>query len=521
MSDKKQVSLGADASLLTLSKIAVSAMSMIMAMLLARFRTKAEMGTYNSILMVINLATSLLMLGLPKSINYFLARAETNEERKRFLSVYYTFNTILSFIVGAVLCASVRLIEIYFGNDTIRYFLYFLAVFPWTKIIMSSVENLLIVYRRTKWLIAYRVSNSVMLIVAILAVRALGLSFTEYMVVYVAVEAVFALAVYLLAARVSGGIRPSFDRELLKRILVFSVPLGLASVVGTLNIELDKFLIGALMSPEDLAVYSNAARELPVTMIASAFTAVLLPQFARLLKHGHKEEAIRLWGVSNRLTFIIISIIAFGCFTFAGEVMTILYSSQYAEGAWVFRIYSLILLFRTTYYGIILNSKGKSKFIFWCSIISLGLNALLNVIFYFVFSAFGQGFVAPAVATFFSTLIMALVQLIATARSIEMPFSKLLPWGKLAKITLVNIAFSAVFFTLSRLLPIDTMLDRIDLPLISGSGKCVEAVLLGIVWAICYFGLMIKPMKRLWRQLKAPIDLPEAVREPEASSKES
>ena len=510
MSDKKQVSLGADAGLLTLSKIAVSAMSMVMAMLLARFRTKAEMGTYNSILMVINLVISLLMLGLPKSINYFLGRAETNDERKKFLSVYYTFNTILSFIVGAVLCASVRLIEIYFNNDTIRYFLYFLAVFPWTKIIMSSVENLLIVYRRTKWLIVFRVSNSILLILAIVIVRALGLSFTDYMIAYVAIEALFALAVYMLANRVSGGIKPSFDGALLKKILTFSIPLGLASVVGTLNIELDKFLIGALMTPEDLAVYSNAARELPVTMIASAFTAVLLPQFARLLKNDRKDEAIALWGVSNRLTFIIISIIAFGCFTFAPEVMTILYSKEYIGGAWVFRVYSLMLLFRTTYYGIILNSKGKSKFIFWCSVISLGLNAVLNVIFYFIFSAFGQGFVAPAVATFFSTFIMAAIQLVATAKSIDYRFAKLLPWGKLGLITLVNIAFSAVFFAAAKLLPIDRFFDGIEFWKLSGSGQCFEAVILGIVWAISYFALMLRPMKKLWKQLKAPVDLPEA-----------
>ncbi len=504
MPNKKQASLGADASLLTLSKIAVSAMSMIMAMLLSRFRTKAEMGTYNSILMVINLATSLLMLGLPKCINYFLARAEDDEEKKRFLSVYYTFNTILSIVVGAVLCASVRLIEMYFNNDTIRYFLYFLAVFPWTKIVMSSIENLLIVYRKTKWLILFRVSNSILLVLAIIVVRALGMSFTEYMAVYVVIEALYALAVYLIANRVSGGIRPCFDLGLLKTILTFSIPLGLAAVVGTLNIELDKLLIGALMSPEDLAVYSNAARELPVTMISSAFTAVLLPQFTRLLKNDRREEAIGLWGVSNRLTFIVISIIAFGCFTFAPEVITILYSGEYVGGAWVFRVYSLILLFRTTYYGIILNSKGKTKFIFWCSIISLGLNATMNVIFYFIFASFGQAFVAPAVATFFSTLIMALFQLIATSRAIGMPFSRLLPWARLGVITLINVAFSVFFYAAARILPIERLFDGIEFWKLSGSGECFEAVILGIVWAVVYFALMLKPIKKLWRQLKAP-----------------
>ena len=170
-------------------------------------------------------------------------------------------------------------------------------------------------------------------------------------------------------------------------------------------------------------------------------------------------------------------------------------------------MYSLILLFRTTYYGIILNSKGKTKFIFWCSIISLLLNAALNVIFYFIFSAFGQAFVSPAVATFFSTLIMALFQLIATAKAINMPFSKLLPWAKLGLITLINVGFSAVFYTAAKLLPIDRLFDGIEFWKLSGSGECFEAVILGIVWAVLYFALMLKPIKKLWRKLKAPADL--------------
>lgn len=507
MSDKKQVSLGADVSLLTVSKIAVSAMSMIMAMLLARFRTKAEMGTYNSILIVINLATSLLMLGLPQSLNYFLGRAESEDERRKFLSVYYTVNTILSIIVGCVLCASVRLIEVYFGNDNIRYFMYFLAVFPWTKIIMSSMENLLIVYRRTKWLILFRVSNSVMLILSIVAVRAFGLGFSEYMIIYVTVEAVYALSVYIIANRVSGGIRISFNIPLLKSIFAFSIPLGLASVVGTLKIEMDKLLVGALMTPEDLAVYSNAARELPLSIISSAFTAVLLPQFAKLLKHDRKKEAIELWGVSHRMAYIIISLFAFGCFVFAPEVMSILYSKDYIGGANVFRIYSLLLLFHSTYYGIILNSKGKSKFIFWCSVAALLSNAVLNVIFYFVFSAFGQTFISPAVATLCATVVMQLVQLIATSKAIDVRFSKLMPWKAIACTTLINILFSIVFSLLARILPLDRYFNGIDFWKFSGSGKCIEALILGMIWAVCYMLIMFRPLKKLWKRLKAPIDI--------------
>jgi hypothetical protein len=43
------------------------------------------------------------MLGLPNSINYFLGKAQSAEEKNRFLSVYYALNSAISFVIGLVL----------------------------------------------------------------------------------------------------------------------------------------------------------------------------------------------------------------------------------------------------------------------------------------------------------------------------------------------------------------------------------------------------------------------------------
>jgi O-antigen/teichoic acid export membrane protein len=112
----KGSNLGADATLLTFSKVATSAIAMVMTMMLSRVRSTDEYGTYSQILMVVNLVTSILMLGLPKSLNFFLARADSKEEKQRFLSLYYTLNTVLSLVVGLVLVLSVGVLEEIFDN---------------------------------------------------------------------------------------------------------------------------------------------------------------------------------------------------------------------------------------------------------------------------------------------------------------------------------------------------------------------------------------------------------------------
>lgn len=499
---KKGSNLGADATLLTFSKVATSAIAMVMTMLLSRFRTKAEYGTYSQILMVVNLVTSILMLGLPKSLNYFLARTDKKEEKQQFLSLYYTLNTILSFIVGLALVLSVGLIEIYFNNPAIRSFLYFLALFPWTKIVCASIENLLIVYKKHKLLVGFRIINSLALLLTVMSVQWLGLTFKDYMILYVIVESLFAVSVYAIAGYVSGGIRPYINKNLLKTVLAFSIPLGLASVVGTLNIELDKLIIGLFMNKVEFAEYTNAARELPVTMVASTFTAVLMPQMVKMLKKEDNLGAIRLWKNATTLTMIIISIIGVGCYVYAEDVIMILYGSKYVTlgTVWVFRLYSLHLLMRCTYYGMVLNSIGKTGFIFWCSIIALASNAVLNLVMFNIFKLFGQSMIAPAVATLISTTAMAILQLAVTAKSLNVKFSQVFPWKDSGVILLVNIAFGVVFWFIKRLSPLDTVLSSVRIADLDGSA--LESLLLACVWAAAYFAVMLKPIKKRWKNLK-------------------
>ena len=63
--------------------------SMATTTLLVRFRTLEEYGTYSQLLLVKNLITTIFIMGLPNSINYFLARAETEEEKRKYLSTLY------------------------------------------------------------------------------------------------------------------------------------------------------------------------------------------------------------------------------------------------------------------------------------------------------------------------------------------------------------------------------------------------------------------------------------------------
>lgn len=480
-------SLGFDAFKITISKVIALMISFLVTMLLSRFRSLEEYGTYSQLLMIVNLITALMMLGLPNSINYFLARIEDEQDRAKFLSVYYSLNTTLSFFIGLLLVVFNPVIVNYFNNPYIKDFIYVLAIYPGARIIISSIENVLVVYRKTSIILVYRIAHSIALLLIIVLVQLLGLKFTSYMTLFVIVETIFSISVYIIVKNISGKLQFIFDKHLIKSILKFSIPIGLASVVGTLNIELDKFLIARFFNTEQLAIYTNASREMPVTIVATSLTAVLLPQIVKMLKNNQDDEAITLWGNATILSYLIICLLASGFFVFAPDIITLFYSDKYLPGVSVFRVYNIVLLLRCTYFGMILNAKGKTKFIFYSSIISLLLNVCMNFVFYSIF-----GFIGPAIATFLSQLIINIIQLIFTSKIMKINFKKIFPWGKVGYITAFNVIIGFIFYNVKRIIGLNYYI-----------GDLFESILLGFLWGGIYLMVFKKEIKVNWKTLNS------------------
>lgn len=485
---KNKVTLGKDAISLSASKVIIALISMVTSMLLARFRTLEEYGTYSQIIMVTDLVTTILLLGLPNSINYFLAKADAEEERQKFLSVYLTISTILTAIIGVCLFLSMPLIISYFNNPYITTFAYIFAIYPWSSLMINSLSNTCIIYGKAQKLVVFNIIHAIISLIILLAARFTGISFQLYMAIYMSYTLLTALFSVAWIRKMSGRILPKFDKDLLKVIFAFSIPLGLASVVGTLNVELDKLVIGKFFTTDEYAIFANAAKELPVTMLATSLTAVMMPHIVRLLKDNKNREATEKWGSAIILSLSFMCVIVGGFIVFAPDVMSLLYSEKYVTegGVLVFRIYSFVLLLRVTYWGIILNASGNSKKIMISSIITLILNFAGNILFYYII-----GFIGPAVSTFISVLIMNVVQLVWTSRIINIKVIKMLPWMKMLKLIFETLAIGTVV----------AIIKYIFLPQYQRSISIIISICLGALWMAIFILINRKNIKRDWKNL--------------------
>lgn len=482
----KDQSVGKDTIRITFSHIITASISLLSIMILSRYRTLEEYGTYSQILIVTSLFSSIFALGLPNSISYFLSRANTEEEKSDFLSIYYTLSTVIGIIIGIVTIITSSLIIEYFNNPYLKSFIYIIAVYPWTRVIISSLNRVLIIYSKTKFLIIYQVSNGLSLLLIVGIAILLELDFSVYMLMFIVTEIVYTILVFFIVKRITKKLRFLFQLKFIKIILYFSIPIGLASIIGTINKELDKLMIGYFFNTEDLAIYTNAGVELPFAFFAASFTAVILPIIVVSFKEGKVNEAIELWKNTMFLSFFILCFLSLGIITFAPDVITLLYSEKYLPGTEVFRVYTAVMMLRFTYFGTVLNAIGKTKFILLSSLFSLILNLILNYIFYLSF-----GFVGPAYATFISILCMLLVQLIATSKNIKYKIKDIVPWMELSLILILNILLGFAFYYFKS---INIFNGKIS--------SLLESMVFAIVWGILILLVYYKKIRVKWKNLE-------------------
>lgn len=181
--------------------------------------------------------------------------------------------------------------------------------------------------------------------------------------------------------------------------------------VGTISANIDKLMVGGLMSVEDYALYSNVSKELPFSFIAGSFTAVVTPFIVKYINNGENSKFKELWSCYLEIGYRVTWPLCFAAFVFAPELIEVLYSGLYLskEGVIVFRLYTIAAMFRFTYFGIVPTAMGRTDIIMKYSVFGCFLNLVLNYPMYYIMGMPGPAFatiISMAVPSIFKLLVM-------------------------------------------------------------------------------------------------------------------
>jgi O-antigen/teichoic acid export membrane protein len=214
----------------------------------------------------------------------------------------------------------------------------------------------------------------------------------------------------------------------------FALPLGVATMVSVVALQLDKIIVGMMCSAEDFATYALGAMEVPfIGVITGSITMVMLVEMRKHVSAGERMEALQLFHrVAEKSAYVLLPVMCFFLVT-ADCFMQLLYGIDYAESAYAFRFYLLLLPIRCVVFGSLLISLGKNAFILKRSLLDLTVNGFLSVM---MVSYMGpKGAVIATVTTIYLWTVPS--NLLCISRAIGVSAYSVLPLRKMVSILVI------------------------------------------------------------------------------------
>jgi len=118
------------AGLITLAEFFRFGIKSLIGIALARLLTPSELGSYRQLFLIYATFSTLMMMGIPQSLLYFLPKLETDQEKRRHVGKIINLSFFLSIIFALILIASRGLIADKFNNPQLVKLILIYAVYP-------------------------------------------------------------------------------------------------------------------------------------------------------------------------------------------------------------------------------------------------------------------------------------------------------------------------------------------------------------------------------------------------------
>jgi O-antigen/teichoic acid export membrane protein len=306
-----------------------------------------------------------------------------------------------------------------------------LTPFPLLMLPASALTGCLMAQNRTAQVAGFNVGSRVLMLLAIVVPCLLWPrpSTAVYGLVLGAAVTTAVALMLMFRACDAGSWHPTIAG--IARQIRFSVPLGLATLTGTVSAYLDQIMVAASSAPAVFAVYVNGAIEIPlIGMVTGSVTPVLLVDYVRLYKESKLSEIIAL----IHRAMVKCALILFPAMVFlmcmAPELMRAMFGPSYEASAIPFRIYLLMLPVRILNFGAVLQATNQSRRILFSALIALTTNALL---LWCVIRLFGPLY-APLGPVVSQYCLVVPYLMFAAKSALRCSVNALFPWAELGKV---------------------------------------------------------------------------------------
>lgn len=391
---------------------------------------KTDYGVYQAIAAFINYLT-LLEFGTGRimSRNISLLKKDGSEdlEMKKNISTVIVLNSgLMLLILAGAVCFWLSLGAIYQNSMSPEQIVMAkrLFFFPVASLGISffqqSFNGILIGYEQytfEKIVSIIKLVVRTLLLAVILSIRS---SIYLYVIIDTAVN-LMAFLVTVLYVRLKMKVPVHFgyfDRQILKSILPLCFAMLLQGLVNTMNNTLDKFLIGVMMTPEDVTIYSIAMTVYSMfSTIACLPMGMYMPAVAKDMRNGLRgKELTKTLLRPCRFNILITGLIVTGFAVAGRQFIVILYGEEFLT-AWYCAMIVMVPMFLNTANDIVINVLDILKKRHVRSVILMGTTALNLVLT--IWGIQHLGMIGASLATGIATLLQVIILNIYYQKKIE------------------------------------------------------------------------------------------------------
>lgn len=215
-----------------------------------------------------------------------------------------------------------------------------------------------------------------------------------------------------------GGLRAELDPQLVRRMLVFSLPLVPASIAGwTLNLS-DRYLLQAIDSPSAVGIYS-AGYSLGQVISALAIAPFTLAWGAAFWEIARSPDARATYARVMTVFVLLTTFVALGISAFSTDLLRLVFLPEFEPARFVvpFSAFAYVLYGAYTIGATGLNVEGRTGLL----PVTLGISAVANVVLNFaLIPAFG--YMGAAAATLLSYSLLTVLTSAVGQRHYPVPW---------------------------------------------------------------------------------------------------
>ncbi len=444
------------------------------AAVLARLFSQHDYASYRQTLLAYTFAVPFVTLGFDRALYFFLPNEENHSRR-------ILVENLLCLLAGGVLLSLFllfggnRLLATRFNNPELISLLLLLVPYP-LLLPATSVPACLMARNRTEHLAGFNVGSRLLMFLVIVVPCLTWPHPSTAIIGTVLGATVTTTAALTLMFRVcnTGNLRPTWSG--IRQQFLFSVPLGLASLIGTVSQSLDQLMVAAFCPTDAFAVYVNGAMEIPlIGMITGSVTSVVMVDYACYYRQGRTAEIVALiHRAMEKCAMVLLPAMIF-LFCLAPELMRLMFGKPYEASSIPFRIYLLMLPIRTLTFGAVLQATGHSRNVLIQSILGLFVGACFDYVGIRLFGPVGAAI--GSVVTIYLVSVPYLSSVLGSA--LKTSTSRLFPWLTLGKIFLASLLPGLVTAGLLSLFVLPDVIRLLIAAAVYGSGVFMGFTIIG------------------------------------------